>query len=152
MFAITDPNGVMDTYPFASADHVGLTATYPFGLPNPLGSSPTKVGELPNPFGITATYPSGPPRGFGSSPTVVFVDLKPLGRPPTIVGTHPKSCFLFGDRQLCQTGHFYASDTYVKCSLLFVGLPTPHSFVRRTLRTRGDRRSAACAGSGVPDP
>ena len=51
----------------------------------------------------------------------MFVDLKPLGRPPTLVGSHPKSVFLFGDEQLDQTGHFHAPDTYVKCSLLRAG-------------------------------
>ena len=49
---------------------------------------------------------------------MVFVAPKPLGRPPTLVGSHPKSGFLFGNKQLDQTGHFHAPDTYVKWHLV----------------------------------
>ena len=99
-----------------------ITDAYQFGLPDPLGTSPTNVGSLPDPIGITAAYSSGHQIGFGMLPAIAFADQNPLEWPPTFVGIHPKSVFLFGDNGLEKTGHFHAQDTYVKCHLCQMSL------------------------------
>ena len=107
VFAISDPNGLMTTYPFASADPVVLTTTYPFGCLDPLG--------------LMATYPSGSAGGSGEANAPVFINPDPSGEANGSVGARPDPRFMPTGLGLRHFDPSASASTYVEAGRESVG-------------------------------